>query len=168
MTHWSFNSFVYLLFAIIHLSDSSHRWQPRRSNIYRKALAKILIHECNANRCLMCQIKNDAHPFMVYEDTFSCLGDPPAVTIQDYISEIYYHLHFDGNLIDDGIFVIAILYMGRLMERTRVKVTYWNVHRILSMSTWMACKMQYDVSFYINRSAPEAFGTDAEGMTVLL
>ena len=155
---------AYLMLLVVNTSTVSHRWKPFQTSVYRKALSKILTHECNANRCLMCQIKDDAHPFMMFEDTFSCLDNPPVVTIQEYLREIYYNLHFDGiDLINDEIFVVVILYMGRLMERTRIKVTYWNVHRILCMSIWMACKMHYDVPFWNNISAP-AFGLDIEGM----
>lgn len=161
---------LHLLLLVVNASNAvnataSSRWRLIRSSIYRKALVKVLVHECNANRCLMCQIKDSAAPFARFEETFSCLDTPPDVSIQEYLSAMYYNLHFGPDQpIDDAIFVIVMIYMGRLMDRTNVKVTYWNVHRLLSMSTWIAIKLQYDVVFKMNAAAGQCFGLDFEGI----
>ena len=158
---------VYLLLLFVNASPvfhRRHRWQPIQSSFYRKALAKVLINECNTNRCLIYQIKDPDAPFARFEDTCSCLELSP-ITIQEYLSAMYHNLHFsDGQPINDEIFVIVMLYMGRVMDRTKIKATYWNVHRLLAISTWMACKMHYDIPYDINVSAVRSFGLDAGGM----
>ena len=155
---------VYLLTLAINASSVSHRLQPIRSNQYRKAITKVLVNECNSNRLLMLQIDDDSNEFANFETTFSCRRYPDPVSIQDYINRMYNTLHFAGMPNNDGIFVLVTLYIDRLMKRSSMKVTYWNVHRILSMSMWMACKMQYDLLLNIKIIAPNSFGLEDEGM----
>ena len=89
------------------------------------------------------------------------------MTIRQYLSDIHHFLRLNGlagRPIDDELFVIVAIYMDRLVRRSGVLVTYWNVHRIVAMSTWIACKMQYDGRYNLNRA--EAFGMGTDGMAL--
>ena len=154
------DSFITVISCLITLAVST---SAMRNNPYRKALTRILVNECNTNRLLIYQIDDDTNEFAEFEKTFSCSGYPDAVSIHEYLGTIYQNLQLDGIPNNDGIFVLVTLYINRLMERTSMKVTYWNVHRVLCMSLWMACKMQYDVPFNIHVSS-QSIGLDVEGM----
>ena len=166
------SSIIVIPFLILLLNTASSHiqwrsWEPLGNNAHRRALSKIIVSECNTNRHLMYQIHNTSNPFARFEDDFSVSAYPPTVSIQHYLSQIYHKLHFGKKQISDGIFVIVGIYMNRVMQRSRVKITYWNVHRILSMSTWMACKMHYDVEFNLFSSVPFAFALDVQGIDSL-
>ena len=70
-----------------------------------------------------------------------------------------------GKPIEDGIFVIVSIYINRLMDRSGLDITYWNVHRILGLVTWIACKVHYDTTYNILKFAWDPFDIDPEGMT---
>ena len=125
-------------------ATGTQRWHPL-STPYRHALAEMLTHTCNANRYRPeVQVRDPFDPLSGFETLFSYYPRPWPVPIRQYLSDIHYHLRlsgFAGRPIDDGVFVIVAIYMNRLVQRSGLSITYWNVHRILGMSTWIACKM---------------------------
>ena len=158
---------IVMLCSIVWSTNASQlplRWHPIHSSQYRKALISGLVNECNTNRYLMTQIQDGANQFAKFDQIFSRSWYPDGISISQYLRAIYYNLQLDGIPNNDGIFVVVAVYMNRLMARSSMKVTYWNVHRILSMSLWMACKMYYDVEFNIIISASDTFGLEIEGI----
>ena len=167
-------SFLPLLFHLLTIAESTttttyssqlHRLKALRGSVYRDTLTELLVRGCNENRELMFQT-DDEGPLASFENEFSYYPLPASIAISDYLSSIHVSFLMARQPIEDGIFVIVWIYMNRLLDRSGLKVTYWNVHRMLGLATWMACKVHYDAPYNLLKLAWDPFGIDPEGMTL--
>lgn len=143
-------------------SSQLHRLKALRGSVYRDTLTNILVRGCNDNRELMFQT-DDEGPLAVFENEFSYYPLPASIAIADYLSTIHVSFVMARQPIKDEIFVIVYIYMKRLMNRSGLKATYWNIHRMLGLATWMACKVHYDAHYNLLKFAWDPFGIDPKG-----
>ncbi|KAI4364601.1 hypothetical protein MLD38_020672 [Melastoma candidum] len=66
----------------------------------------------------------------------------PSVSIRQYLERVYKYSGCSASC-----FVLVYLYINRFLHRTRVSLTYLNVHRLLITSTLVASKFLDDVGY---------------------
>lgn len=70
---------------------------------------------------------------------------PPNIGVQDYLDRIHQYASCSGEC-----FILALIYIDRLIQKSNLIVTYLNVHRIIITSVTLAAKF-FDDQYYNNQ-----------------
>ena len=94
-------------------------------------------------------IKNDSirkkHPSLYSEV-------PPKISIYEYVSRIQKYCSIEKNII-----ILGLIYIDRICDINRLRLTNYNIHRILFISILIALKYNED-SIYSNKYYSEVAG----------
>lgn len=70
---------------------------------------------------------------------------PPNIDVQAYLDRIYQYAACSGEC-----FILALIYIDRLIQKSNFVVTYLNVHRVIITSVTLAAKF-FDDQYYNNQ-----------------
>ena len=76
----------------------------------------------------------------------------PKISIEDYLNRIQKYSE-----LEDSTLIIALIYIDRLLENKNIKLSIYNVHRILFTAVLLAIKYNED-EIYENNIFAEIFG----------
>ena len=85
----------------------------------------------------------------------------PKISIEDYLNRIQKYSE-----LEDSTLIIALIYIDRLLENKNIKLSIYNVHRILFTAVLLAIKYNED-EIYENNIFAEIFGVSNKELSNL-
>eukprot|EP00164_Ancoracysta_twista_P007516 GFYU01010676.1.p1 GENE.GFYU01010676.1~~GFYU01010676.1.p1 ORF type:complete len:178 (-),score=28.89 GFYU01010676.1:209-742(-) len=96
--------------------------------------------------CVLNQLtlRNDKHGFDPGKVTIFHALKPPAISIRSYLERIFKYASCSPEC-----FVLALVYVDRIIQRNQMLITSLNVHRLIITSIMVAAKF-FDDNYYNN------------------
>ena len=98
------------------------------------------------------EVENTENSLVDYDNSLFTLKTIPKISIEDYLNRIQKYTE-----LEDSTLIIALIYIDRLSENKNIKLSIYNVHRILFTAVLLAIKYNED-EIYENNIFAEIFG----------